>query len=168
MKRAFNYIDENMIRKIITTFIRPKLEYAAVLWNPHHKKDIEKLEKVQRAATKWAPTLKDQEYNERLDKLKLQTLQERRTRGDMITLYKCITVILHIDKENYLTYGNRISRGNSKKLRKQRGIKDIMKYGFPNRVIDKWNKLPDEVVCAKNINQFKKLYDNSVYGATRA
>ena len=109
MKRAFKYIDENMIRKIITTFIRPKLEYAAVLWNPHLKKDTEKLEKVQRAATKWAPTLKDQEYNERLDKLKLQTLQERRNRGDIITLYKCIAGIVHIDEDNYLTYGNRIS-----------------------------------------------------------
>ncbi len=52
MRVAFTYIDEEMVKKIITSFIRPTLEYAAVVWNPHLIKHIEKLEKVQRAATR--------------------------------------------------------------------------------------------------------------------
>ncbi len=35
MRVAFTYIDEDMIKKIITLFIRLTLEYAAVEWNPH-------------------------------------------------------------------------------------------------------------------------------------
>ncbi len=31
-------MDEEMVKKIITLFIRPTLEYAAVVWNPHLKK----------------------------------------------------------------------------------------------------------------------------------
>ncbi len=38
MRVAFTYIDEEMVKKIITSFIRPTLEYAAVVWNPHLKK----------------------------------------------------------------------------------------------------------------------------------
>ena len=57
MKIAFTYIDASMVRKIITTFIRPTLEYAAVAWNPYHQKDEKKIERIQRAATRWVPEL---------------------------------------------------------------------------------------------------------------
>ncbi len=90
--RAFTYIDEEILKKIIKLFIRPTLEYAAVVWNPHLKKHIEKLDKVQRAATRWVPSLRDISYEERLKKLLVQlpTLTERRERGDMIMVYKCV------------------------------------------------------------------------------
>ncbi len=39
MRVAFTYIDEEMVKKVITSFIRPTLEYAAVVWNPHLKKN---------------------------------------------------------------------------------------------------------------------------------
>ena len=51
----FHYMDMSMMKKIITTMVRPKLEYAAVVWSPHHKKDIRKLERIQRIATKMVP-----------------------------------------------------------------------------------------------------------------
>ena len=38
---AFNYLDKEMMKKIITSIIRPKLEYAAVVWSPHKQKDKE-------------------------------------------------------------------------------------------------------------------------------
>ncbi len=38
MRVTFTYIDEEMVKKIITSFICPTLEYAAVVWNPHLKK----------------------------------------------------------------------------------------------------------------------------------
>ncbi len=42
---------------------------------------MEKLEKVQRAATRWVPSLRDLSYEERLKKLQLPTHTERRERG---------------------------------------------------------------------------------------
>ena len=41
---AFNFLDKGMMRKIITAMIRPKLEYAEVIWSPHKKKHMLKLE----------------------------------------------------------------------------------------------------------------------------
>ncbi len=56
-------------------------------------------------------------------------------------------------------------RGHSKKLYKKRLKKDVKKYSFPDRAIDKWNALP-EVVCVKSIHGFKEKYDEmmSKYG----
>ena len=34
------------------TLIRPKLEYAAPVWMPHHQKEIDRKEKVQRTAAR--------------------------------------------------------------------------------------------------------------------
>ena len=160
MKIAFTYIDADMVRKIITTYIRPTLEYASVVWNPHLQKDVNKLERIQRAATRWVPELRDLSYEERLKVLNLPSLEARRTRGAFITLYKCATGMIEIDKQDFIQFSNRTTRGHSKKIQKKRGDKDVRKFNFPNRIIDQWNSLPEQIVSAKNINQFKKLYDD--------
>ena len=55
--------------------IRPKLEYAEVIWFPHKKKDVLKLERIQRIATRMVPDLQDLTYEERLKEIKLTTLK---------------------------------------------------------------------------------------------
>ena len=35
------------------TLVRPPLEYAAHIWNPYHKLQIQEVEKVQRTAARW-------------------------------------------------------------------------------------------------------------------
>ena len=159
---AFAYIDEEMVKKIITSFMRPTLEYAAVVWSPHLKKHVKKIEKIQRAATRWVSRLRDLSYEERLDKLQLPTLEERRKRGDMIMLYKCVEGKEKIDSDEYIIPTQLASRGHSKKLYKKRLKKDVRKFSFPHRAIDQWNVLPEEVVCAKNIHKFKEKYDKTV------
>ena len=85
-------------------------------------------------------------------------------------LCKCITGKENIDIENYLAYGESTSRGHSKKLYKRRGDKDVRKFSFPNRAIDQWNALPNEIVCVNTIHKFKDMYDKYVkkYGTIRA
>ena len=59
----------------------------------HHTKimDIEKIEKVQKRATKMINSIKNLSYENRLRMLNLPTLKFRRLRGDMIEVYKIIT-----------------------------------------------------------------------------
>ncbi len=40
IKIAFTYIDEEMIKKLITSMTRPRLEYEALVWSPKLKKEI--------------------------------------------------------------------------------------------------------------------------------
>ncbi len=66
-----------MVKKVITLSARPALEYAAAVWDPYLKKHV-KIDEVQKAATRWMSTLRGLSYEERLDKLQLPALEERR------------------------------------------------------------------------------------------
>ncbi len=74
-------------------------------------------------------------------------------------LYKCAEGMEKIDVKEYVIPSQSSLRGHSKKLYKKRLKKDVKKYRFPNRVIDKWNALPEEVLCVKSIHGFKEKYD---------
>ena len=56
---------------------------------PHFVKYIEVLERVQKAATNLVPKLRKFSYPDRLKKLGITSLEERRLRGDMIEVYNC-------------------------------------------------------------------------------
>lgn len=73
-----------------------------LLWSDLYirKKDIRRLERIQRTATKMVPELKDQNYKERLEEIGLPSLQERRKRGDRITMFKLIINLEKIDRED--------------------------------------------------------------------
>ena len=45
------------------------------------------------------------------------------------------------------------------KLSKQRTSLDVRKYSFSQRVVQEWNKLPQDVVEATSVNQFKNRLD---------
>ena len=63
--------------------------------------DIKLVEGVQPQATKLVPELKHLPYIERLKRLVLRTLEERRTRGDLIEMYKIITLKENINVEKF-------------------------------------------------------------------
>ena len=83
--------------------VRPLLEYCVQVWSPHKQGDIDLLERVQRRATKIVPALKHLPYEERLRRLKLTTLEERRVRGDMIETYKLLTGKEDIKPDRFFT-----------------------------------------------------------------
>ena len=164
MRNAFHYMDEEMLKELIVTMVRPKLEYAAVVWAPHKKKHIKKLERIQRAATKMAPSMTDLTYEERLNRLGLTTLEERRKRGDLITVYKHMVGMEKLDRDDWIVWDEGEQRGHGKKLKKTRCRKDIKKFSFPYRCVDDWNKLSEEVVKAKNVQAFKGKLDEWRHG----
>ena len=151
----------NIVKKVIESILRPKLEYAQVVWAPHLKKHVRKLERVQRAATKLVPGLQDMEYQERLRKLNLPSLEERRKRGDMIQLFKCLKEMDKIDRDDFLELDTerRVRGSHELKLRLPVCTTDIKKFSFPVRSLADWNNLPEEVVRARNIHRFKEMYD---------
>ena len=162
VKIAFMYFDVDMMKKLIVSLIRPRLEYAATVWSPYLKKDIRKLERVQRAATKLVPELKDLPYQQRLDRMQITSLEDRRERGDLINVFKMVNGLDRFGGE-LLRLDEGATRGHGKKLRKDRCLKDVKKFGFPHRIVDVWNGLPANVVSAKSISGFKMELDRTRY-----
>jgi len=67
------------------------VEYANQVWHPRRLQDMDKLERVQKKATKIIIRGKKLTYENRLRKLKLPTLTYRQVRGDMIDVYKFLS-----------------------------------------------------------------------------
>ena len=95
IRKSFTCLDEQTLPALYKALVRPHMEYAVQAWSPMLKKDISKLEKVQRRATKLIPSMANLTYEERLAKIKLTTLKDRRHRGDMIEVFK---ILKGIDK----------------------------------------------------------------------
>jgi transposase-like protein len=88
ISRTYTFLNETSFRYLFQALVRPNLEYAAAVWSPYTKNDIESIENVPRRATKQVPSLKQLSY--RLRKLKMPTLKYRRLRGDMIETFKIV------------------------------------------------------------------------------
>ena len=94
IKRNFKDIGAEAFVTLYKHLIRSHLKYnnsVWSVWSPHKKSDIEKLERVQKRATKMIPSMPKISYPDRLRKLKLPTLTYRRARGDMIETYKLLS-----------------------------------------------------------------------------
>ena len=163
IKISFECVDSEMFLNLYNSLVRPLLEYCVQAWSPNLEKDITLLENVQRRATKIVKDLKNVEYPERLKRLKLIKLEDRRTRGDMILTYRLLNGLEGIDYRKFfkLDDGPYNLRGHSKKLDKPRPTLDVRKFFFSHRVIDKWNNLNEEEVTAPNTRVFKLRYDKA-------
>ena len=125
------------------------------------QKDKDLIEKVQRRATRMTSGFKGLTYEERLEKLKLTTLETRRTRADLLQVYKIVNGIDGLKLENFFEIGQKArTRGHSLRFFKKRFKTTLGSYSFGNRVVNDWNRLPDKIVKAANVNEFKRLIEN--------
>ena len=154
------------MKLLYSTMVRPHLEYAVQSWNPHLRKDILTLEQVQRRATRLIPELSDLPYEERLKELQLSTLEDRRTRGDLIEVFKLVHGIENIDYSQFFTIvrsgSGMVTRGHQLKIEVPYCRTERRKNFFSVRTISKWNSLPADVVFSNNVNAFKRNYDNHI------
>ena len=120
------------------------------------------IENVQRRASRIVRGYENLSYEERLNELGLPQHKDRRLRGDMILTYRLMNGLEDIDYKKFFTLNDRpykIRGQHSKTIKKQREYSEYRRYFFSKRVIDIWNKLPEEVVSASSTSAFKTKYD---------
>ena len=118
------------------------------------------IERVQRRATKLVPEIKDMPYTGRLRALSLISLKARRVRGDLIQTYKIINNVDDTKVSNFFKFSSTTCTRNSiDKLCVNYSRTNIRKFSFSNRVPPVWNKLPELVKKAPNVNTFKNAID---------
>ena len=84
IRRTITYKENQLIVPMYKVIVRSYLEYCIQAWRPYRKNDIDKLERIQRRATKMIPELRDLSYENRLLQCGFTTLESRRLRGDQI------------------------------------------------------------------------------------
>ena len=75
IRRNIAYRDKRLIIPLYISLVRPHLEYCIHAWRPHMRKYIDKLELVQRRATRLTSEISQLSYDERLQQCRLTTLE---------------------------------------------------------------------------------------------
>ena len=164
IRHTFQHLDEQIFLLLYKAMVRPHLEYASCIWNPHLKFNIDSIERVQRRATKMVSSIKDLSYTDRLKKLNLETLEYRRTRADLLETYRIKNNIHMLDQNCHcslcpdkLMFTPTLSsttRGHDQKFQIQQAT-GPRKHYFSARVSKLWNNLSQAAVSSTNINTFK-------------
>ena len=155
--KCFLSRDVNSLVRAFTTYVRPRLEYCSVAWNPALKKDIESLEKVQRRFTKRLPGLQHLTYCRRLSRLYLESLELRRLHFDLVFTYKMVFGLIDVNLSDFfkLRSDNR-NRGHQYKLFLPGCSSSARHNFFTYRSAKMWNDLPSDSTDFSSLSSFKR------------
>jgi ribonucleases P/MRP protein subunit RPP40 len=157
MKRTLNTRRHDILLRLYKTLVRPHLEFCTPAWSVHYKMDAQLLERVQHRFTKMIPKLARLPYNERLNRLGITTLEERRNRADLIEMYKMYRGLSTIPFSRFFQLDDTAhrTRGHMAKVLKIRCYTTVRLHFLSARVINRWNQLTEDVVEATSLNLFK-------------
>ena len=157
IKRTFPRISPDDFEQLCATHVRPLLEYASSVVHTGMQTDILCLERVQRTAARLVRGIRTYPYCERLLLLNLFTLDIRLLRGDLILTFR---LFVENKASSFFTPAGESSlRGHDKKILKPHCRTSTRLRFFYVRVIQPWNSLPQDVVCASSLTCFKTRLD---------
>ena len=86
------------------SYVRPKLEYASTVWDPHTKSNISKIEMVQRQSARWVLGRfhNRSSVTDMLSFLDWRTLEMRWADSRLMMLYKMRHGLVALDTTQYL------------------------------------------------------------------
>lgn len=142
------------------TLIRPKLEYGCMAWDPYLKKDVNKLEMVQRKAVRFI-------FNayRRIDSPSalmaannISTLENRRLFARLRFLYLIYNHQLGIDSRFFILprVGRQTRHSHLHCLEPFFARTNCFKNSFFPRTILKWNALPIDVFSTDDVTTFEE------------
>ena len=144
------------LTRAFVVYVRPLLEYSSQVWSPSLLTLINEIEKVQKKFTKRLLGLQNLNYCERLQILKLKSLEHRRLIIDLVTCYNIIHNNIIITRNNFFTFSTSTNlRGHPFRLSIPIIKNNTHRNFFSVLTIKIWNALPTEIVTANNNNIFK-------------
>jgi len=143
--------------------VRPHLEFCVSAWSLYYKKDKELLERVQHRFTRMFPDLRTLSYADRLQSIGLWSLEERRNRSDLLEVFRMYKGWSRISFGSMFTLSSvTTTREHTVKIAKNRCRLDSRRHFFSDRVIDRWNRLPQvtqHIIDSVSFNAFKSGLD---------
>ena len=140
--------------------VRPLLEYACSVWDPHTASDTHKIEMVQRRAARFVT----RNYKKSpgtmtniLHQLEWPTLEQRRLESRLTVMFKIQQNLIAISIPDYVQKqpASQTRQYHPAKFRVMGPKSNAYKFSFyPHTILD-WNSLPTSILNIQNINGFK-------------
>ena len=112
-RRFYNFVeDRNTLKQLYLSLVRPHLEYACPVWDPHTVKDQTLLENVQKFALRMASKQWDSGYQDLLDLENIASLADRRLELKLALLYRIVHGLCYFPPDIFLPRTNYSHRTN--------------------------------------------------------
>ena len=131
---------------------------------------MEKLEKVQKRAVNMVAGMKSKNYADKLKEVGLTSLEERRSRGDMLQTFRIINEVDNVEAETWFTFASERVRDGATSTRHSRDTTtlvqgdskhELRRNFFSQRVPNQWNSLPQATRQQTTVLGFKAAYDGT-------
>ena len=156
VKRNLARCDPPVKRIAYLALVRPKLEYASTVWDPHQSNHIHKLEMVQRRAARFIKSdyQRTSSVTAMLQDLQLTPLELRRRHFRLTMLFKALHEESAVDIPPYVTKAIRPRRDDNNRFTPLQCRTQAYLHSFWPQIIKNWNTLP---IQTKNMSSTKKF-----------
>ncbi len=158
LRRNLKIASQPVKTQAYQALVRPHLEYASTVWDPHTQVNIKKLEMVQRRAARyvcnrWHNT---SSVSAMLGDLGWESLALRRQNARLCMMYKITHGPALASWLQHLTPNTRITRGSHPwRYTPISPHNDVYKYSFLPRTVIAWNSLPPDLVSRPSLDSFR-------------
>ena len=157
---VFKSRSPDVMLTLYKSLVRSHLDYCSPLWHPSQIGDIEMIEDVQREFTRRISGCQSLNYWERLIKLNLYSLQRRRERFILLTMWKILynqmpRMGIIFRPESRLGIQAVIPSLTQGSARNRRLFDESFSFIGPTL----WNALPSEVSAIQSFTMFKSHLD---------
>ena len=158
VRRNLRVNSKSSKEKAYKMLVRPRVEYAASIWDPHTKDQINSIEKIQRRAARVVTNdhRKTSSVTKMLKVLNWPTLEDRRKAARLTTLYKIRKEDVKVSSDQLIPAPSRSRRGHDQQYSRLQCKKDVRLYAFFPRTIKDWNSLTQEDVSAPSADAFHR------------
>ena len=137
------------------TLLRPVIEYASIIWDPHTNANISRLEMIQSRYARFVfhDYRRSSSVSAMLDQLQWASLQERRAQAKVEMMFRIVNGLVDIPT-SFLT-PTLMMRGHTQKYLVPFARTVVYQHSFFPDGIRLWNALPQQLVDSTSLDCFR-------------
>ena len=141
----------------LQTYIRPMVEYASTVWDPHTHRNINRLEQVQRRSARYVTGNHDytSSISAMVHDLEWPTLEQHCHHSRLTMLYKIYNHLVDTDFTFQLILTQFITRGHAPRFLQPQCSCAAYSNSFLPRTIRDWNALAADPLLFQTVDAFK-------------
>lgn len=151
------FASSTVMIRLYKSLIRPHLEYACIVWDPHLKRDILKIERVQKFALRVCSKKWRANYDRLLNNFRISTLYGRRKILKLCTLFCIFNGAMSLPSPPISIKSTPYScrHCNNLQLLVPHSRSTAFLHSFFVETIESWNNLPFDVSTISSLSSFK-------------